>query len=67
MGDVREVIDDGKTRFLVDPNNIEAVVEGIGELLKNKSLAKSLGRAGRRKVERVFSGKFMAQKTLELL
>jgi len=60
VGDVREVIDDGKTRFLVDPNNIEAVVEGIGELLKNKSLAKSLGRAGCRKVERVFSGKFMA-------
>lgn len=67
VGGVGEVIDDGKTGFLVDPNDIEAAVESICRLLKNEDLAKSLGKAGRRKIEGVFSRKFMAQKTLELL
>jgi len=67
VGGVGEVIDDEKTGLLVDPNDIEAAGESICRLLKNESLAKSLGKAGRRKVEGVFSRKFMAQKTLELL
>jgi len=66
-GGVREVIENGKNGYLVDPLNTNNVVEAICRLLKDGNLAKNMGEAGRRKLEMEFSAKVMAQKTLDLL
>lgn len=52
---VRTVIDDTKTGFLVEPNNIEDLAEKIKNLLENEILAKEMSKAGRRKVEDKYS------------
>ena len=66
-GGVREVIDDGKNGYLVDPNDFNAAAEKICKLLKDENLRKKMGKVGREKLEREFSRQAMAQKTLELL
>ncbi len=66
-GGVNEVIENGKTGLLIDPTDVNAATEAICSVLKNGELAESLGKAGRKKVEEVFSRKSMAEKTLELL
>lgn len=68
VGGVSEVIDHEKTGLLIDdPMNVNAAAEAMCHLLKNEDLTKAMGKAGRKKVEEVFSRKIMAQKTLELL
>ena len=66
-GGVREVIEDGKTGFLVDATDTESAAKSISRILKNEDLAGSLGRAGRTKVENEFSRRQMVRKTLELM
>jgi len=67
IGGVDEVIDNGETGLLVDPNDVDAAAEAICQLLENEDLAVAMGKAGRKKAEKVFSRKAMAQKTLTLL
>lgn len=50
-----ELVDNGKTGFLVEPKQPQALSEAISELLRNESLRKSCGVAGRKKVEQEFS------------
>lgn len=66
-GGVREVIDDGKNGYLVDPNDFNAAAETICKLLKDEILRKKMGKYGREKLEREFSRQAMAKKTSELL
>lgn len=49
-----EIVIDGKTGFLIPPNNPSALAEAILKLLKNGELAASMGEAGRKRVERLF-------------
>ena len=66
-GGVPEIIEDGKNGYLVDPLNISSAADAICRLLKDRNLAKNMGEAGRKKLEREFSRQAMAQKTLDLL
>ena len=66
-GGVSEVIEDGRTGFLVEPTDTESAANSICRILENEELAGSLGRAGRAKVENEFSRRQMVRKTLELL
>lgn len=50
-----EIIDDKKTGFLVEPYNIIDFADKVETLCKNKFLRKSLGDAGRKRVEEVFN------------
>jgi len=45
-----EIIEDGKTGFLVEPNNVVQLAEKIVELLRNPMLMKEMGNKGREKV-----------------
>jgi len=67
-GGVSEVVEHKKTGFLIkDPTDVNAVAKAVIRLLKNKKLAKSMGRRGRKKTEKMFSRKYMAKEILEVL
>jgi len=54
-GGCPESVKDGVTGFLVDPDDKKALHEAIVKVLKDKTLAEEMGRAGRKRVEQEFS------------
>jgi spore coat protein SA len=50
-----EVVADGETGFLVGPDDPQALANGISRLLRDSNLSEQMGRAGRERVERLFS------------
>ncbi|MFA5841406.1 MAG: glycosyltransferase family 4 protein [Candidatus Paceibacterota bacterium] len=55
LGGTPEVVVDGETGYIVDPNNIAQVVDRISSLLKDQALAFKFGDAGYDRVLREFS------------
>ena len=53
----------GETGLLVEPNNPEALVEAIGQLLDDEPLRSRLGAAGRRRVMERFTWEVTARGT----
>ena len=49
-GGTSDAVEDGKTGFLIEPNNVEELERKIILLLKNKSLRDKLGEYGRKRV-----------------
>ena len=80
VGGIKEVVVDGETGFLVDPelsdkpphdpSNPEdfaaRLAEKINLLIRDPSLAKKMGQAGRLRVEKQFSWQSIARQTKEL-
>lgn len=60
VGGTQELIEDGVTGFLVPPGDPAALAERVICLLKEPSLAASMGERGRQKVEREFTVERMA-------
>ena len=50
-----EIIVDGKTGFLVDPDNIQKIANRISRLLGDPILRQQMGEEGRKRFERVFT------------
>jgi len=50
-----EVVDSGKTGFLIPPNSPEILAEHIIRLLRNPELARSMGKAGYKRLVEIFS------------
>ncbi|HMB93314.1 MAG TPA: glycosyltransferase family 4 protein [Rhodothermales bacterium] len=61
VGGSPEIIEDGATGLLVEPDAPEALAEAIGRLLRDRSLAGRLGRAGRLHVRRHFTWDIVAE------
>lgn len=61
-----EVIRDGETGLTVPPGNSEALAGAIGKLLRNRSLAERLARAGRQLIESGFSHSNQVRQTEQL-
>jgi len=55
VGGIPEIIDDGKTGILIGPKSLDAIARETTLLLKNKEKMKSMGLAGRKKVEEQFT------------
>ena len=55
VGALPEMIDEGKTGFLVSTGNAEAMAEKLRRFVADSQLAKRFGEEARRKVEREFS------------
>ena len=80
VGGIKEVVVDGETGFLVDPELsdkaphdpvdgeafAERLAESINTLIRDPSLAKKMGQAGRLRVEKLFSWQSIAYQTKEL-
>ncbi len=65
IGGMTSVIEEGKTGFLVKPNDPSALADAICYLLANNELRKSMGKAGRQRVLDLFSWEKVAE-SLEL-
>lgn len=63
VGAIPEIVLDGKTGILVLPANTEALADGILRLIKQRNLAKTMGEAGRERLEVHFGIEKMVKKT----
>jgi glycosyltransferase involved in cell wall biosynthesis len=63
VGGILEVVEDGKTGVLVPPANPEALAAALNRVLGNPALGRSMGQAGRRRVEEQFSWASVAERT----
>jgi len=63
VGGILEVVEDGKTGVLVPPARPDALADALNTLLANPTLAREMGRAGRRRVEAHFSWTSIAERT----
>ena len=66
VGGILEVVEDGKTGFLVPPANPDALARSIRLLLDDPARARAMGRAGRTRVEDRFSWASVAARTQEV-
>lgn len=65
-GGIKEVVVNGETGFLVEPENSEALAKHIKILLDNKALALKFGLNGRKRVEAMFSWEKIAKETYDV-
>lgn len=66
VGPLPETIKDGLTGFLVDPEDTSSLACAIVRLLKDKELARKMGRRGRRLIEEEFREHIRAVRTEEV-
>lgn len=64
---IPEVISDGKTGFLVKPNDIKNLADAIIKLLKDDNLRLLMGEAGKEKLEKEFSFEVFQNKLESLI
>ena len=61
-----EIVNDGITGFLIEPNQSETLCEKVEYLLKNKKKALEMGRSGKERVVKEFSLERMTNDFIEL-
>jgi len=66
VGGIPEAVRDGVTGLLVEPGNPIELAEAIRRLLRDQTLGKRMGRAGRELVAREFSADIMVQGNLRV-
>lgn len=66
VGGIAYTVADGLSGLLVPPRDPEALAAKLGLLLDDEELRRRLGRAGRRRVEREFTWKRVAERTAAL-
>ena len=65
IGWANELMVDNKTGFTVNPKNHEEFAERIIELLNDKQLCESFGKAGRQRVIEKFSAEKITNQNIE--
>ncbi|MDI6747488.1 MAG: glycosyltransferase [Rhodocyclaceae bacterium] len=65
-GGPEEIVEDGKTGFLVDVGDAEGIAKGMARLLADPPLAASLGAAGRQRAHEHFDVQCMAAKVQQV-
>jgi glycosyltransferase involved in cell wall biosynthesis len=65
VGDIRWLVEDGRTGFLVDDGDHEKLVERLEMLIKSRDLCRKMGEAGRMKAEREFGVERLISETFE--
>jgi glycosyltransferase involved in cell wall biosynthesis len=65
-GGIPEVVADGETGILVPPRDHDALAEAIVRLLKDETLRRQMGDAGRARARALFSAERMVQNTLNV-
>jgi glycosyltransferase involved in cell wall biosynthesis len=66
FGGPSEVVEDGVTGYLVNPLDVKKLSNAITRILRDDSLARALGEAGRRRAEERFDIKKTAESLLNL-
>jgi starch synthase len=66
VGSIPEIVDDGKTGFIVPPKDVNALAEAIVKLLKDKKLRTQMGENAYIKLKADLSWDNIAEKTIEV-
>lgn len=66
VGAQPEIVSDGKTGFLVPPNDVDALKDALVRLLLNPTLAEQMGQAGRERAITHFSEDSCTERFLEI-
>jgi glycosyltransferase involved in cell wall biosynthesis len=53
-GGIRDIVEDGKTGFIINKNNPQALADKLEILINNRELREKMGSAGRKKFEQEF-------------
>ena len=67
VGGIPEMMQDGKTGFLVEEGNSDDLIEKLSILLKDSNLSRNMGKEGRQFVINNFSWEIIAKKFLDIL
>lgn len=67
VGDLPEVVEDGRTGFLVSPDRLSEVARALVALARDRTRAEELGRAGRERQQQAFSIGAMTRGYAELV
>jgi glycosyltransferase involved in cell wall biosynthesis len=65
IGGVPEVIEEGVTGLLAEPDNVDSLVEVLSKLLSDPELVQTMGKRGRERVEALFRYERIAESILE--
>jgi alpha-maltose-1-phosphate synthase len=63
VGGILEVVEDGRTGLLVPPGRPDALADALNQMLADPDLARTMGQAGRRRVEAHFAWAAIAERT----
>jgi glycosyltransferase involved in cell wall biosynthesis len=66
VGGPEEIIESGLSGFLIQPGDSRILIATIEELLNDPEKRENMGRAGRRRVEQLFSADLYAQRMMAL-
>ncbi|SMO96712.1 Glycosyltransferase involved in cell wall bisynthesis [Gracilimonas mengyeensis] len=66
-GGIRDLVDSGKTGYLVEQKNVEELSEKLEELIRDKELRQKMGKAGREKYEARFTLQKFEERMTEIL
>lgn len=66
-GGIPDVIEDGRTGFLIPTQNVQALSEKLEVLIRNDKLRQQMGKAGRKKYEQQFTLKKFEERMIEIL
>jgi starch synthase len=66
VGGLPELVIDGTTGLLVDPDNPAALSQAILRILDDRASAQAMGRAGRRRAEKLFAWEKIVETLLAL-
>ncbi|HXT24902.1 MAG TPA: glycosyltransferase family 4 protein [Candidatus Eisenbacteria bacterium] len=61
-----EIVEDGKSGLQVEPRNAAALAAALGKILRDDNLAAQMGKAGRCRIEGIFTADRMVEETLRL-
>lgn len=66
VGSIPEVVDDGKTGFIVPPQDVNALADAITRLLKENKLRREMGENAYKKMKEELSWDTIAEETIEV-
>lgn len=66
IGGVPELVEEGKTGYLVEPGNSREITQAVMRFLDNEELAKAFGRRGRDRIKAYFTLDKLVQRTTRL-
>jgi glycosyltransferase involved in cell wall biosynthesis len=66
VGGLPEMVEQGRTGYLVAPRNVSQLAESVVRLLLDRNLRREMGLNGKRKIEAECSSEVIARKTIEV-
>jgi glycosyltransferase involved in cell wall biosynthesis len=66
VGGLPEMVEHGRTGYLVPPRNVSALADAVVRLLLDRKLRREMGIRGKKKVEAECSPEVVAQKTIDV-